>query len=81
MSGLAAEVILSGLAAKPMLNGLASKVTLSGLAAKIGLSGWAAKIACMNVDNIYVYILHNATRVGRNPMLRADSLHAYVFTR
>ena len=28
----------------------------------------------------YIYILHNATRVGRNPMLRADSLHAYTFT-
>ena len=27
-----------------------------------------------------MYILHNAARVGRNPMLRADSLHAYVFT-
>ena len=26
-------------------------------------------------------ILHNATRVGRNPTLRADSLHAYVLTR
>ena len=26
-------------------------------------------------------LLHNAIRVGRNPMLRADSLHAYVFTR
>ena len=25
--------------------------------------------------------MHNATRVGRNPMLRADSLHAYVLTR
>ena len=25
-------------------------------------------------------LLHNATRVGRNPMLRANSLHAYVFT-
>ena len=29
---------------------------------------------------IYNYILHNATRVGRNPMLRVDSLHAYVLT-
>ena len=26
-------------------------------------------------------ILHNAIRMGRNPMFRADSLHAYVFTR
>ena len=25
-------------------------------------------------------LLHNATRVGRNPMLRVDSLHASVFT-
>ena len=25
-------------------------------------------------------ILHNATRVGRNPMLRVNSLHAYVLT-
>ena len=25
--------------------------------------------------------MHNATRMGRNPMLRADSLHAYVLTR
>ena len=29
----------------------------------------------------YVFLLHNATRVGRNPMLRADSLHVYVLTR
>ena len=29
---------------------------------------------------IYIYILHNATRVGRNPMLRVDSLHTYVLT-
>ena len=34
---------------------------------------------------IYIYILHNATRVGRNPMLRAYSLlltclHAYMLT-
>ena len=27
-----------------------------------------------------IYLLHNATRVGRNPMLRADSLHAYMLT-
>ena len=26
-------------------------------------------------------ILHNATRVGRNPMLRVDSLRAYMLTR
>ena len=26
-------------------------------------------------------ILHNATRVGKHPMLRADGLHAYVLTR
>ena len=26
-----------------------------------------------------MFILQNATRVGRNPMLRADSLHAYLF--
>ena len=25
-----------------------------------------------------IIILHNATRVGRNPKLRADSLHAYM---
>ena len=29
---------------------------------------------------LYIYILHNATRVGRNPMLRADNLHAYMLT-
>ena len=34
---------------------------------------------------MYIYILHNATRVGRNPKLRAYSLlltclHAYMLT-
>ena len=28
-----------------------------------------------------IKLLHNATRVGRNPMLRVDSLHAYMLTR
>ena len=28
-----------------------------------------------------IEILHNATRVGRNPMLTAVNLHAYMLTR
>ena len=30
--------------------------------------------------SIAIYILHNATRVGRNPMLRAYMLTAYMIT-
>ena len=33
----------------------------------------------MNMIHEYV-VPRNATRVGRNPMLRVDSLHAYVLT-
>ena len=40
----------------------------------------AAQLLEMSVTSLRSLLLHNATRVGRNPMLRVDSLHAYVLT-